>query len=100
VLINEVLHQMPKTQAYGVLDAARLRTRTGGLHLISGYVVDPSAVQLTRNNRAHCFSQCELADLYHGWEIVDYSEDAPMHRTFNGRQIVDSLARLVARKPD
>lgn len=100
VLINEVLHMMPRRQAYGVLQTARAVTRPGGNHLISGYVVNPESEIPTKRNRERCLRPGELADLYHDWEVVRYEEDEFAAQILGQRQVIHSLARIVARKPD
>lgn len=98
VLINEVLHMTTKRQAHRVLDRAKALTRPGGLHLVSGYVVAPN--QATRQNAEHCLWPEELADLYHddNWRVISYAEDPFSFQMLGQRQVVNSLARVVARR--
>jgi SAM-dependent methyltransferase len=98
VLVNEVLHQMTKQQAHSALKALRNITRPGGIHIASGYVVNPREASI--KNRARCFWPNELLNNYAdaGWTIHKYEEDIPQMSEFNGQQIVHSLAKIVACK--
>jgi hypothetical protein len=100
VLVNELTHLMSRRAAHAVIRTAQQQTAKDGLNLVSGYTVDPVAPNLTLANRDHCFLPEELASLYDGpdWRIVSYQEDPFAYQEFEGRQVVNSLARLVARR--
>lgn len=98
VFSSEVLHQMTKLQARTALKELRRVTKLGGVHAISGYVVNPREANV--KNRERCFHPNELLNLYTdaGWQIQNYEEDPSRVRMFGQQQIVDSLARMIAVK--
>jgi ubiquinone/menaquinone biosynthesis C-methylase UbiE len=96
VLANEVFHQMTKYQARAAIKGLDMITKPSGIHAVSGYVVNPREASPT--NRSHCFYPNELLQIYTdaGWKIHEYAEDVFSAQEFGGRQIVNSLARIVA----
>lgn len=100
VLVNEVTHLMARRSAHAVIRTAQEQTARDGLNLVSGYTVDPADSMLTQMNRDRCFLPEELASLYDGlnWRIIAYQEEPFTWQEFDGRQVVHSLATVVARR--
>lgn len=90
VLVNEVLHQIPKADAGGVITKLKAITKPGGFHLVSDY--------LTTNGKG--FEPFELLDMYSekSWEIVEHHEDLPAKHVFGDKEEFTSLATIVAHK--
>lgn len=88
VLMNEVLHMLPKYEARLAVHSLASVTRPGGFHAVSGYIGDrPQALQ-----------PFELRDLYSGpqWEIQSYYEDEP--NVEDSQAGLTTLATIVAVK--
>ena len=98
VLMNEVLHLVTHNQARSVITNAQAMTRTGGLHITSGYVVDPN--KANAKNRESMFWPNELHKEYKdaGWRILAYQEDPYAEQIFHTRQLVHSKAYVIAQK--
>ncbi len=98
VMSNEVLHQLSKPQARGVIGQMQRWTRQGGLNIVSGYLVDPE--RASRTNREHCFHPGELRGYYENdkWDILSYAEDEFAFQNFSNRQLVHSLVKIVAHR--
>ena len=99
VLINEVLSYMPKAESNKVIRSARSLTRPGGWNAVSGYLVSADTVSETYKER--CLGPNELLQSYAnmGWEIIDYHETVKPATYFGEREMINSLASIIARKP-
>jgi tellurite methyltransferase len=98
MLNNEVWHLMPRPAAADLLRRQRLHTKNGGLHVVSGYLWQSGLS--SQNNVTHCLRPDELYDTYDraGWKVLHYDEDIKPLQYIDGREIMSSRARLVARR--
>jgi SAM-dependent methyltransferase len=97
VLNNEVLHMLDPAAAESVLETAADMTKRGGIHITSGYVIDPDAANKPANPDRYLMPG-ELQSWYQGrgWKIR-YSEDQMYRsRLIHGKRFVDSLSCVVA----
>ena len=99
VLLNEVLHMMPKTDAKKAVTNARLLTRPNGINVVSGYLVSDGVK--SPKHKDQCFQPNELFASYMniGWEILQYGEVVMPVTNFAGKELISSQAAIIARKP-
>jgi tellurite methyltransferase len=95
VIINEVLHQVSKDEASEVLNQARSLTVKNGLNVISGYLTDAG-----NNPQNRYFYPGELEQIYQhsGWKVLSYEEDWKAPTIFQGKELINSQAMIVARR--
>lgn len=93
VLVNEVLHLMPEDESAVILKNAQAYTKPGGLNVVSGYIVEQDTL-------SQYFRPNQLKSYYESpeWEVLAYHEQTPSVRQFNGKELVDSIAKIIARK--
>lgn len=96
ILANELLHTMTKPQSHDTVAAIQNMTKQGGVNVISGYVVNPLHVNAA--NRARCLGPDELRSLYDRpeWNIIFYEEDPFSKQNFGQKELINSLAKLIA----
>lgn len=88
VLMNEVLHFIPKDEHKIVMRGLTAITKPGGFHAVSGYIGD----------KPHALNSRELYEMYTkpGWEIIEYNEDLPSINPVADRVELTSLASIIA----
>lgn len=98
VAANEVLHNFAKPAQYDLLSEMRGRTQSGGLHLVSGYVLDQANRDDGNEAQARMFYPGELQRIYDtaGWTVVRQWDEASQVRDFNGVRLVSSRAHVMA----
>lgn len=99
VVMTNVLQEFPRSRQIDLIDHAKRITRSGGLHVVSGYVVDHALGGSDRYKNA--LAPGQLLSYYShdpGWGILEYQEDEPNRYESAGMQLVNSHADLIARK--
>lgn len=99
VIMNELLHMMPKNESKQVIKDCRSLTKPGGLNAISGYLVTDDIKRVAHQEQ--CFHQKELLQTYTnmGWHVIEYIEALKPVSYFRGEERVNSLTSIIARKP-
>lgn len=99
VIAINVLHEISRITQLDVIDQAKKLTLPGGLHGVSGYLVDPAETE--HAGRRQALRPGELNRYYAtdpGWVVVDYHEDTPAVYESAGAEWVNSHANLIARR--
>lgn len=85
ILMNEVMHQLPKSEEKFVINSLKKITKPNGFHVISDYIGD----------KPNALNPGELYGLYAepGWKILDYYEDLPAPTPWGE---LNSIASIIA----
>jgi ubiquinone/menaquinone biosynthesis C-methylase UbiE len=99
ILMNELFQDLYKSERLEALAEAQRITTPEGLHVVSGYLADKKIEDPL--SRARAFEHDELPDIYEdmGWKVLSYTETINRPTNHNGRQLVNSLAEMIAQKP-
>lgn len=95
VMTNETLQEFDKPEAYDVLRIMQERTRQGGAHLVSAYMVDMAV-----GARPRLFRPGELKRFYEatGWVVLYDRDSIKIPQEFNGELRPTSLSSIYARR--
>lgn len=95
VCCNEVLHMMPRPEQQTVIASLQRVTKSGGVHVVSGYVAD------NQSANGSILRPGELRRFYDlaGWTVIKAVDTKPQTDIFNGRRLQRSLAGVVALRP-
>lgn len=99
VVNSEMLHMLPRDEQTRLLRNMRERTRTGGVNLVSGYMLSKAVETPAYKDRLLFPGQ--LARTYEaaGWRVTFKRDIERRPQIINGKERISSKSFLIARRP-